>query len=333
MNIMLTIGIVIYNEEKQIERLEKNLNLFQGTPVLLILVDNASTDGTLRYLEKWEQKFPIKLIRRSKNHMGEARAEVIRQAQSEWVGFIDADCEISSAWIKTALNNCRQGGHYSAVGGPLLPEGDRRLIFTSLFKSFFGNMNSVQAKAVSEDGLVSHLPTANVIYRREDVIGLGNFDLTKKHVGEDLEMSYRLCGAGKKLRLDPDMALNHYLPGSLYSWIKKVFHYGRARGQVGVQYEVIGTYPFTLPLLFFAFLGANIIFVRQWQAVPLAAYLFVVLGHSVYFGGRHPVKLFIYFLATHLAYASGMVWGVLQAFLVTLTSPMGDAPNTQIKRQ
>jgi GT2 family glycosyltransferase len=329
---MLTIGIVIYNEENRLEILEKNLILLQDTPISLILVDNASTDGTLGYLEKWAQRFKARLIHRNRNHMGEARAEVMSLAQSEWVGFIDADCEISPAWISTALKNCRQGGDHSAVGGPLLPEGVRRLTFVRLFKSFFGNMNSVQAKTITENGLVSHLPTANVIYRREDVIAIGNFDLTKKRVGEDLEMSYRLCRAGKKLRIDPDMALNHYLPGNLYSWTNKVFHYGRARGQVGIQYDVIGTYPFTLPLLFFGFLLANIIFVREWHGFPVMIYLLVVLGHSIYFGGRMAVRLFVYFLATHFAYALGMAWGVLQAFVLTLTGPMSDAPNTEIER-
>jgi GT2 family glycosyltransferase len=315
---MLTIGIVIYNEENRLQRVEQNLVLLKKFQIPVILVDNASTDSGPALFEKWRSLFTVELITRRENNMGAARADVINKSITKWVGFIDGDCEISETWIKAALAHVQNNKTDSAVGGPLLPAGKSAHFYECLFKSFLGNMNSAQVKYFSQSEEVLHLPTANVLYRREDILAVGNFDPSRVRVGEDLEMSYRLAaatGKQKKLRMEPDLALKHELPESLGPWLKKVFYYGQARGEVGFKYGVLGTYPFMLPLLFLAFIFSNIVFYEQWQGVPLAFYLAVVLGHALFYGGVLSARMAIYLMAMHFTYGIGMLWGLLQPLM------------------
>lgn len=60
----------------------------------IICVDDASTDDTWKYLQKWEQMYPddILLIRQEVNRrQGAARNLGLQYATAEWITFIDAD--------------------------------------------------------------------------------------------------------------------------------------------------------------------------------------------------------------------------------------------------
>lgn len=313
---MLTIGIVLYNEEKQLQCVEQNIALFARHEVNVILVDNASTDQTAKRVGDLVERYKVKAIYRSENHMAAARSSVMSATDSEWVGFIDADCRIDEQWVKVALRRCSENLRYSALGGPLFPGGAKHQMYQRLFKSFLGNINSAQVKSFSVACGVKHLPTANVLYRRQDVLEAGNFDLKKSRVGEDLDMSYRLQSRGKHLFMDPDLALVHQLPDNFFVWIKKVFNYGRARGEVAVEHGVLWTYPFLMPLLFFVFLICHVIFLAQGQELFFFTcffiYLAAVMAHALYYGRHWTAQLFLNFIAMHVAYSSGLFIGLFK---------------------
>lgn len=309
---MLTIGIVLYNEEKQQERIERNLALLTQYRVHCILVDNASTDDTLRGLQSLSQMYGAQLIARDENHLGAARADVVSLAQSEWVGFIDGDCVIDDAWVASALELISKNKSASAIGGPLMPGGKKAIFYSLLFKSFLGNMNSSQVKEVQGSRFVLHLPTANVLYRRQELLEVGNFNLRKARVGEDLDLSYRLAASGKKMLSESELRLIHHLPEDFSVWIRKVFTYGVARGEVGLEQKQLLTYPFLLPLLFFVFVVLNVVFFNLFRGFPVLVYGIVLLGHAVFYGRRDALKLFAHFITMHGAYSTGLLWGIFK---------------------
>jgi len=103
---MITIGIVLYNEEKHFELIEANLKLLAAYPTEFfpIVVNNASTDETGNRLVALRRQVSFLYVDRMQNNLGAARAEVVDQAQGEWVGFIDADCLISELWLERVLS-------------------------------------------------------------------------------------------------------------------------------------------------------------------------------------------------------------------------------------
>lgn len=312
---MLTVGFVLYNEEKNVQRIEQNMAQLAAKGISILLIDNASTDSSSSKLKDLAERFSATFHRRVRNHMGEARADVIRLAKTEWVGFVDGDCQLPQAWSQQTLDILDTPLKVSAVGGPLLPAGPNRSLFKSLFQSYLGNVNSTQVKNFSHVKIVPHLSSSNVIYRKKDVLEVGNFSSLKSRVGEDLEMSYRLRKAGKTLAMHPRLALEHELPSSLKPWLKKVFSYGMARGEVGWQHGALWTWPFFPPLAFFLFLIGNLIFWPSLKGMPFFIYLVVVALASGVYGGKFALRLGIYFIGTHMAYSFGMIFGLLKAIL------------------
>lgn len=92
----LSVIVPCYNAEKIIDRcLNSLVNQTLGLENMeIILVNDASTDGTLQVLKLWEQKYPdsILLIDSAVNmKTGGARNLGIQYASGEYIGFVDND--------------------------------------------------------------------------------------------------------------------------------------------------------------------------------------------------------------------------------------------------
>ncbi len=92
----ISIIVPCYNVERYIDRCVKSLvNQTIGIENLeLIFVDDASTDGTVACLKRWEERYPdsILLICCSENHkQGAARNTGLCYASAEYIGYVDSD--------------------------------------------------------------------------------------------------------------------------------------------------------------------------------------------------------------------------------------------------
>lgn len=91
----LSIVIPAYNEEKRItETLEKYLCFYCHHSVELIIVLNGCTDNTLGMVEPFIKKYPSRVkFKNIKQAIGKGGAvrEGFKMAQSEFIGFLDAD--------------------------------------------------------------------------------------------------------------------------------------------------------------------------------------------------------------------------------------------------
>jgi GT2 family glycosyltransferase len=315
---ILTIALVVYNEEKRLPLIQDNLRLFEryADRVSVLIVDNSSTDSTVSELKVLRSIYDFELIERRENNMGAARAEAVMAARTDWLAFLDADCVVDDAWMSKALATVTEvSPRVAAFGGPWIPAGENEKLFRSLFKTFFGHFNMPQIQNVERARLVRHIPTACVVFRRADLLAAGNFDERRTAVGEDLDMSYRLLSRGHALMLVPDLRFQHYLPAKLGCWVRKIRKYGDARIRAAVQHGDVKAPNYVLPLAFFIFLFANILFWPFLRGLPVALYLVTVLIVSFHsepsrLGGR----VFLYAVATHLAYSFGMAGGLITLF-------------------
>lgn len=67
----------------------------------LILVDNASTDGTTEYLEKFaRQHAGCLLLRRPNDGFGRAHNDALRQAQGDYFLVLNNDLEVCQGWLE-----------------------------------------------------------------------------------------------------------------------------------------------------------------------------------------------------------------------------------------
>lgn len=92
-NIRMSIVVPCYNCEPYLDRCLESLVNQTLDGMEIICVNDGSTDGTLRILREWEQRYPSTIVVISKPNEGawQARLDGIAKARGEFTGFLDSD--------------------------------------------------------------------------------------------------------------------------------------------------------------------------------------------------------------------------------------------------
>lgn len=90
--IKISICVPVYNMEKYLEDCIKSLLNQTLKEIEIILVNDGSTDNSIKILEKYEKEYSnIKVISQPNQGLGGARNTALKNAVGEYVGFVDAD--------------------------------------------------------------------------------------------------------------------------------------------------------------------------------------------------------------------------------------------------
>lgn len=102
----VTVVIPVYNREGIVLRTLESLDRQSCRNFRVVLVDNASTDGTREVLEQWRRRTDLEVEIISENHPGAAaaRAAGMRICATEWVMFFDSDDIMFPGHIGRALD-------------------------------------------------------------------------------------------------------------------------------------------------------------------------------------------------------------------------------------
>ena len=182
----VSVVIAIRNEENEIERLLKSLQsqIYPTDKLNFILVNDHSTDDTLKFLEKSELD-NLKIIDLSDGEYGKKNA--IKKAVSIADGNIilasDADCSFNPYWVQTMVNYFTDD-KVKLVSGPVtyykqkgIFQSLQALEFTSLIASGAGAIGS--RNAIFCNG-------ANMAYRKDIFLEVNNFESDDMASGDDV---------------------------------------------------------------------------------------------------------------------------------------------------
>lgn len=171
----------------------------------IIIVDNSSSDGTEEAVVQWQAAAPCPLRFYRKENEGPAvsRNYGAEGARGHVLAFIDSDCLAEPGWIKQAVRHFVGG--VAMVAGSIIP-------VDNLHKPV-GFFRHSLPPLVSESALY---PTANIFYRKDVFDNLGGFDDRFKAFpwgtpvgGEDVDLAWRLRGAGYTYQFDPAVQVRH----------------------------------------------------------------------------------------------------------------------------
>lgn len=327
----LTVCMVVYNEEKHLSLIEENICILRENrnDLRIMLIDNASTDLTSVSLQKIAKQYNVDYILRDLNHLAQARQMAVELCQTDWIGFIDADCQIDGHWLKRVLQKIQQVScDVAAFGGPWKMAGPWKSHYEALFSTFLGHFGLVylQSSVVQEKN-VKHLPTANIVYRRKDILKVGGFNSKNGRVGEDLHLNHKLTNSAAQILFYPEMKISHFLPTSLLSWAYKMFIYGQARGEVLWNYKTF-SYVSCIPFFSFVFLGSLLIGSPTLFIGLASAYLLGCLLVAVYSSSNFAaLRVFFLLVQTHFFYSLGVVYGFLRQMLQGVSRQTFFLPN------
>lgn len=328
----LTLCICVHNGENEIGRCLESVTKQVSEGIFkVVVVNHNSVDKTSSILRCYEMRSPWLRVFNFEGHgLGAARQAALSHAATDWVAFIDADCELTPGWVKSAQVHISKFDPRMSIGAfggaarvPSLASSPFYECLRLFLDTFIGGHDSPLNRSVHVYSPKRHLPTVNVIYRRLALEKAGGFRAEFTQAGEDLDVSFRLSRRGYSLIAVPKMEVAHYGRRTLGSWLGNMILYGRARvafhGLTGAPWELKFLVPPALVALYLVGIclsltgtGGGLFLAILFLAILLmhiASIAMVLLMRKFQLGQSLPIWLYSTFVLwlTHLSYGIGML--------------------------
>jgi glycosyltransferase involved in cell wall biosynthesis len=198
------------------------------TPWEVLLIDNASTDGTAAVARSCWQNGPAPLRVIDESHPGVryARERGLTEAKYKFLGFVDDDNWVAQDWVRAAYEIISSDPSLGAVGSIRTPACEVSP------PAWFANFHSRYAVLTDDDfeqirEPLDYLPTAGLCVRKAAWKRLVQNGFRPKMTGsigkklqggEDVELTRALRLSGWKLRIDERLRLQHFMPSHRLQW-------------------------------------------------------------------------------------------------------------------
>jgi glycosyltransferase involved in cell wall biosynthesis len=136
-----TVAICAYNAVGRIGRaLDALVRIRYAGPWEILVVDNASTDGTAEYVASWRAFFPsMRVVRESVPGVAHARVRAIAESRHEWMVWVDDDNLLPPDYLTMGDSIVRARKDIGIVAG------DSRLLELALPPAWFDQVSSCYA--------------------------------------------------------------------------------------------------------------------------------------------------------------------------------------------
>lgn len=217
-----SILVPAYNEEQSISSCLNSLTSLTYVDKEIIVIDDASTDGTVQSVEKFLDKGII-LVRREKNG-GRAAAlnSGLQRATGDIIITTDADTVVPANWLNWFKSHFERPG-IAAVGGAYQAHNKDKPLAnaTSVLDQI---LNGVFKKSF----VPNKLSGVNSAIRRDILIDLGGFN-EDSWWSEDSELGWKLSRIGKII-YDPNNIVSTQYPDTWSGIWRRKFYWGYAMG-------------------------------------------------------------------------------------------------------
>lgn len=319
----LSVGLVNHNcatdSLKLLNRLSKD---FRSHQVDLIVVDTCSKAPDRARLEEGlkrlkESGIELQLIFLKRNHLGEARQQIVAHARGDWLLMLDPDVVLPENWIAKALAKVEVGHtlnpRLAGISGPAEIPQDMGVWAETLHEVlpfFWMNLGSPQTVPEALQ-FVDHLPCSAAVFSVAALKDVGGFSLQFAKSGEDLDVGLRLTQKGYDLLHMEELRFEHRTRiQSLTKWTKRAWSLGWGRSQVLTLHPwqfLKASHAF--PLLFAVMTGVGVA-IPQFGGLMLGCYgLFLAVSYRKL---RRPARAILLTVMTHFAYAAGQLLGFFQ---------------------
>jgi succinoglycan biosynthesis protein ExoA len=319
----VSVVIPVRNEEAFIARTLDSI-LSQDYPsdrTEILVADGMSDDRTRLIVKDYSDRFPrVRLIDNLARVTPTGLNAAIATARGDIICRIDGHCEVAVDFVTQSVQLLQEHPEAWIVGGPIVHLGSG--VFgqaaaiamshplgvgpaTHRFPNYEGYVETVQFPA----------------FRRYVFERIGTFDSTLVRT-EDDELNYRVMLAGGKMFISPRVRYVYFVRGRIGQLFRQYFQYSFWRIPVLRKHKRPTTVRQLVPLLFFAAVLALAI-AGVWLRHPMiAAGLPIVYGTAMVGLGvsfvRHQGWLVaslvpVAVITMHLAYASGMAYGMFAA--------------------
>jgi GT2 family glycosyltransferase len=223
--------IVNYNGGAALKRCLRSLRDDGGRDYELIVVDNASTDGSA---EAVERDFPaVQLIRVAANlGFGEGNNVGVRSAAGQFLAFLNPDTVVEPGWLEPLIAPLEADPRIGLTTARILLLDDQQRINTCGNEMHYTGLTlcrgmGADRSALAEPAEVSAISGAAFVIRRDLFEALGGFDGSFFLYMEDADLSWRARLAGYRCWYVPAAVVYHEY--ALRFGPRKIFYQERNR--------------------------------------------------------------------------------------------------------
>ena len=187
----------------------------------LLVVDNASTDGTAETAQALASSFPFfRLVSEPVLGLSHARNAALHAATADWVCFLDDDALTTPNYVETALRLCRQND-FACFGGSIRP-WHRDPLPVWFLDEYESDMAHGLVTGTLPDG--SFVSGGNMVVKKQVALALGGFDPafgvcgSVVGYGEETAFQARMRKAGHPIGYTPELVILHYARPEKYTF-------------------------------------------------------------------------------------------------------------------
>lgn len=195
----------------------------------IILVDNGSTDGSVKYVV---EKFPhVRIVKLEKNY-GFAKAinEGVKVSNAEFVVFLNNDTEVKKDCLKNLISSAKRHPEVISVNAKLLNYYNREIIDgVGILINEVGQARSIgwqeKDRGQYREQYIFGATGGGSLFKRVEFISIGMFDENYFMYSEEVDFAFRAQFLGYKSIFCPKAVLFHKhkatakkLPQNLEYW-------------------------------------------------------------------------------------------------------------------
>lgn len=293
----VTIVIPVFQREQALQRLLTSFGELLSQVAEVVVVDDGSPDAS----GEVARSFGARVVRHdAPRGPAAARNAGLDSVATPFVAFIDSDCVVDHDWLTPLLQHFADplvvvvAPRIGAISASTLSETSG----SSVSSGSSGSESAPKGRSHVEDILrayeevnssldlgaaearvsprtrVAYVPSAALVGRTPALQSVGGFDTTM-HVGEDVDLIWRLTELGHGARYDPSAVVMHDHRTSLVPFVRRRFDYGSSAARLAKRHP--GQVP---PVAVSSWSGAAWALVATCSPVGIAAGFAVAAGST-----------------------------------------------------
>ncbi len=195
----------------------------------IIIIDDASTDGTRAMLEALPPSEQIRIIYLDQNKGASyARNRGIAISKGDVLALIDSDCTATPTWLKEITSLFKDDPTLMITAGKTIAEPA---------SSYWEQVNTSENFIAHKSCFIKAAPTCNMAIRRSFALR-HPFDETLK-LGEDLDLCLTCINAGSRILYTDRAIVIHQQRTTFRSTIRRQFNYGYHNARVRFKHRAL----------------------------------------------------------------------------------------------
>jgi GT2 family glycosyltransferase len=216
----VSVIIVNWNGEKFLEQCLAALMVQTVKPHEIILVDNASSDDSVKIVRRFPSVRLIALDRNTGFAQGNNLAIEAVSAESEWIALLNPDAFAEPYWLEMLLEAAESNPGFDVFGSKLINAGDTSFLDGAGDAYHVSGLvwrmgHGLRAPTLAEHDYEVFSPcAAAALYRRSVWQKAGGFDEDYFCYVEDVDLGFRLRLAGYRCLYVPNSVVYHVGSGT-----------------------------------------------------------------------------------------------------------------------